>query len=61
MERDELTALLQEHGLTRDVIDSWLSQPITSALSDLRMMMVCWRCVEIGTMTYEGNGYFRLV
>ena len=68
--RPELDALLAEHDLDREFLKLAEAEETQQAFVmaedqgisvDLLVVMICWYGVEKGEMTYEGDGYFKLV
>ena len=67
--RPELTALCDEHRVTRDDLDRWLDSHRRVARKelghkhlspDLVYAMLIWRSVERGDLVYNGDGTFSL-
>lgn len=64
--RRELTALCQEHNVTRDQIDEWLQMPLTRVgateklSADLIVTLMAWRMVEEGAIVRNDDGTWAL-
>lgn len=73
--RPELSELFKQYKLypeedARQQLDAWGEMEPTELQDVLKetgldpealVTMMCWRAVELGEMTYEGDGYFKLV